>query len=241
MSAIELQNVTKQFPGGVTAVNSLSLEIASGEWLCLLGPSGGGKTTVLRLIAGLEMPTSGSIRLNGVDAARLSPHQRSVALARQEPALYPQRTVESNLRFGAAALTEARFRAVVDGLELGSLLAAYPGRLSGGQRQRVSLGRALLRGASIVLLDEPLAQLDTEARIEIRARLPLLRGSPAPTIVHVTHDRDEAHGLADRVALLEGGHLRRAGPVAEILQQRGSLPADSFHGVDRGRSGDLTG
>jgi ABC-type sugar transport system ATPase subunit len=240
MTEIELHGVSKVFGTGITAVEQVSLRIAAGEWLCLLGPSGCGKTTLVRLIAGLEVPTSGNLFLNGCDAARLAPHQRRVALARQEAALYPQRTVAGNLDFGAPR-NESHRREVIEGLELEALLQAYPGQLSGGQRQRVALGRALLRGASILLLDEPLAQLDPAGRAKIRARLPLLRGTPAPTIVHVTHDLDEAQCLADRVALLECGRLQCAGPVAEILPRRGTLPADTFPGVDWGRPDDPSG
>jgi len=218
MSSIEFRAVTKDYPGGVRAVEDLTLSVASGEWLLLVGPSGGGKTTVLRLIAGLESPTAGTLWIDGIDAATLAPHRRRVALAAQEPALYPHRTAAENLAFGARP-EPGHLGEVVEALGLGPFLTAYPGRLSGGQRQRVALGRALVRRAAILLLDEPLAQVDAPARAEIRARLPLLVGSPPPTIIHVTHDQDEALDLADRVALLAGGRLEQAGAVAEMLQR----------------------
>lgn len=222
MTPIVLDRLRMTFPSGVRALEEITLSIAAGEWCCVLGPSGCGKTTLLRIIAGLEMPTSGAVLLDGRNARGIAPHHRRVALARQEPALYPNRSVEQNLRFPHNP-DPVRLEAVVEGLSLGSILRSEPGKLSGGQRQRVSLARALLRSASILLLDEPLAQLDLSARLEIRERLPLLLGTPTPTIVHVTHDTDEALHLADRVVLLEGGRLLGTGSVAEMLQNHGSF------------------
>lgn len=216
MSAIELLGLTRAYPR-VQAVDDLTLSIASGEWLLLLGPSGCGKTTLLRLIAGLETPTSGTLLINHQDARNLAPHERRVALVAQEPALYPHRTVEQNLRFGCQPV-EGHLREVIVALGIDDVLSALPATLSGGQRQRVALARALVRRAAILLLDEPLAQVDAPTRAEIRGRLPLLLGTPPPTIVHVTHDQDEALDLADRVALLDGGRLVQAGSVADLLR-----------------------
>jgi ABC-type sugar transport system ATPase subunit len=227
MTRIEFCSVNKTYPGGVQALVELSWVAEPGRWFLILGPSGCGKTTLLRLIAGLEQPSCGTLLLDGIDARTLQPHQRRVALVPQESALYPNRTVEQNLTFGCSPQA-SHLAQVIEALGIGSWLRKLPGQLSGGERQRVALARALVRRPRILLLDEPLAQIDAPTRAEIRARLPLLVGAPPPTIVHVTHDQDEAIDLADGVVLLQGGRLQQSGSVADLLQNPRTPLVDAF-------------
>jgi ABC-type sugar transport system ATPase subunit len=227
MPEVALEQVGKDYPGGVRAVDELTLTVAAGELVVLVGPSGCGKTTTMRLIAGLETPTHGLIRLDGKDAQALAPSQRDVAMVFQRPAVYPHLTVRQNLAFGmelrsgggplrrllgwirSAADIEARVAETAELLSLTELLPRYPGLLSGGQQQRVALGRALVRRASLLLLDEPLASLDLPLRRELRCELHLLHRRFPATMIHVTHDPLEALSLGDRVAVLDRGRLQQ--------------------------------
>jgi ABC-type sugar transport system ATPase subunit len=233
MSEVLLEGVTKTFGGGVHAVENLSLQVAGGELLVVVGPSGSGKTTLLRLIAGLETPTRGTIRIGGKDATRLAPHQRDVAMIFQRPALYPHLNVRGNLLFGLrmrwpAGLTRSeaveRVQEFAQILGLQDVLNRWPEALSGGQQQRVALGRALVRRAAILLLDEPLGQLDTPLRLEMRRELHLLQRRLRATMIFVTHDQDEAMALGDRVAVLDRGRLQQVDRPA-VLYER---PANRF-------------
>jgi multiple sugar transport system ATP-binding protein len=228
MPEVALEHVTKVYPPNIAAVEDLTLPIADGEMLVLVGPSGCGKSTTLRLIAGLESPTSGTIRMAGKDIGHLSPHQRDVALVFQRPVLYPHRTVRDNLGFSlalrqgmtwwyrftgrgrerAATITK-RVHALAETLGLEQLLDRYPRELSGGQQQRVALGRALVRQPGVVLLDEPLSNLDAALRLELRRELHLLQRQLHATMVYVTHDPVEALSLGDRVAVMDHGRLQQ--------------------------------
>ncbi|HYT87582.1 MAG TPA: ABC transporter ATP-binding protein [Gemmataceae bacterium] len=248
MSAIALEQLTKVFPNGAVAVDRLNLQIARGELLALVGPSGCGKTTTLRLIAGLETPTQGVIRLDGRDTRRLRPDQRDVALVFQRPALYPQLTVRDNLAF-ALRLRQPGFlrrlarrlfqptaahaskREIADRvtetarlLALDNLLDRRPAQLSGGQQQRVALGRALVRRPGVLLLDEPLSNLDAPLRAELRRELHLLHRQFPATMLYVTHDPQEALTLADRVAVLQAGRLQQVDRPETVYQ----CPANRF-------------
>ena len=224
MAQVVLEGVHKTYPNGVRAVRELSLTIADGELLVLVGPSGCGKTTTLRLIAGLETPTSGTIRIDGRVVNGEPPHRRDVAMVFQRPALYPHLNVRQNLGFGLALrdggwpwasqarLMERRERVTQTAqlLELSDLLERTPNELSGGQQQRAALGRALVRKPAVFLLDEPLSNLDARLRMEMRRELLLLHRRLAATMVYVTHDQDEALTLGDRVVVLDKGVVQQA-------------------------------
>ncbi len=248
MACISLAGVAYTYPGGIKAVNDLELEVLDGELLVLLGPSGCGKSTTLRLIAGLESPANGTIRLRDREANRVPPHARDVAMLFQEEALYPHLSVRDNLGFslqarrrgwlrwrnpsGESALAlRDRILRVATQLGLAELLDRSPGSLSGGQRQRVALGRVLVRGASIWLLDEPFSHVDAQLRAELRRTLQAIhREYPATTIVYVTHDQSEALALADRVAVMNAGRVEQIGTPQEIYEQPKNRFVASFVG-----------
>lgn len=222
MVSIGLEGLAKSY-GGSWSLGPLSLDVDAGECIVLLGPSGCGKTTILRLIAGLEVPNAGRIRIDGVDVAGVPPHARGVALVTQRAVLYPHLDVQSNLLFGLhsrASLDEA-----VEAFGLGEFLQRMPWQLSGGQQQRVALAHAMLRRASIVLLDEPFANLDSASRWELLVQLPLLRRRLPFTMIIVTHEQAEAFALAGRVALLASGRLIQDGPPAELYSRPVSVSA----------------
>lgn len=215
MANVTLHQLTRTYANGVTALQPLDLQIENGEYFVVMGPSGSGKTTLLRLIAGLDTPTSGTIRIGGRDVTRLAPHPRDVAMVFQRPTVYPHLDVRSNLGFAARlrgtlkgpSLAE-RVESVAQELQVDHLLDRRADQLSGGERQRVALGRALVRQPAVLLLDEPLSQLEEGLRAELREYLHLLSRQRRTTIIHVTHDREEALFLGDRVALLDRGRLQ---------------------------------
>ena len=217
-------------------LEDLSLSVAAGECLALLGPSGCGKTTTLRLLAGLDTPDSGRILLGGDDITALPPGSRRVAMVFQSYALYPHLSVVGNLELGLrvrgvpARERESRIAAMLELLQLGELRNRRPAQLSGGQRQRVALARALLRQPRLVLLDEPMSNLDAQLREELRPELRrLLCGSGPPTL-YVTHDQQEAIGIADRLAILRGGRLQQIGTAREIYERPANLFVAGFLG-----------
>jgi ABC-type sugar transport system ATPase subunit len=238
MANIQLQNVSKVYGNGVRALTGVNLEIGDGEWLVLVGPSGCGKTTTLRLIAGLDNPSSGQIHIAGRSMSDVPPWQRDIAMVFQKPALLPSRTVRANLKFGhelrrgllgnllrrlspnhraeLARETQA-VEEVARLLGLEQVLDRKPAELSGGQLQRVALGRSLIRPASIRLLDEPLGQLDGPLRRQLRRELHLLQRQFPATIVHVTHDSEEALALGERIAVLHDGVLLQVDSAEALL------------------------
>jgi multiple sugar transport system ATP-binding protein len=234
MSAVVLERVNKAFPrpGGhaVQALHDFSLQVAERECVALLGPSGSGKTTALRLIAGLEEPTSGVISIGGISMDRVPPKDRDVAMVFQHHALYPHKTVRENFAFGLQlrkvprAEIESRVRGMAELLGLATSLDVLPAQLSGGQRQRVALGRALIRRPKVLLCDEPLSQLDAPLRAQLRAELSRLRAQLAVTVVYVTHDQAEAMMLGDRIAVIEEGKLHQVDTPQRVYQE----PADLF-------------
>jgi multiple sugar transport system ATP-binding protein len=220
VAEVVLRELGKTFPGGVVAVDRLTLQVADGEFLAIIGPSGSGKTTVLRLITGLETPTTGTVTIAGRDVSRLPPHRRDVAFAFQRPALYPFLSVRDNLLFPKRRPgAQEHLAEVVRVLHLEELLDRRPGELSGGQQQRVVLGRALLRRPAIFLLDEPLAHLDPPLRLEMRRDLHLLQRRLRATICYVTHDQDEAMSLGERVAVLDRGCLLQVDRPAVLYER----------------------
>lgn len=257
MASVDLRQLTKHFAGGVRAVDQLDLHVDDGELLVLVGPSGCGKTTTLRLIAGLEQPSSGHVLIGSRRVERLPPRMRDVGLAFQQPALFPHWTVYRNLSFGLTARRGSRWRRLVRRmwgagraeaellspgdidervrqtarmLGIDALLERRPTELSGGEQQRVALGRALVCRPSVLLLDEPLSHLDGPLAEQMRWELGQLhRGHPVTTI-HVTHDQALALALADRVAVMNAGRILQVGTPAEVYDAPATITVAGFFG-----------
>ncbi|HEY8472911.1 MAG TPA: ABC transporter ATP-binding protein [Natronosporangium sp.] len=239
MTAVALKDVTKVFPDGTVAVDRLSLEVADGEFMVLLGPSGCGKSTVLRIIAGLEEPTSGEVLLNGTPANDLAPRERGVSMVFQDYALYPHMSVNDNIGFPlrlAGVDPEPRQERIGDvaaALGIGDVLGRRPNQLSGGQRQRVAMGRAIIRQPRLFLMDEPLSNLDSGLRAELRAEISSLTRELGVSTVYVTHDQAEALTMADRVAILRKGVLQDVGTPTQVYNRPATLYVAAFLGNPR--------
>jgi multiple sugar transport system ATP-binding protein len=236
--AISLQEVTKVYGRGVTAVNRLSLDIAPGEFVVLLGPSGCGKSTVLRLIAGLEEPTSGQVLLDGVDADDLAPGERKLAMVFQHYALYPTMTGRQNIGFPLKieAPNEdpaPRVEEAARTLGIQDLLDRLPAHLSGGEQQRIAMGRAIVRRPSTFLMDEPLSNLDAKLRNRLRAEIATLTRHLGVTTLYVTHDQAEAMSLGDRVAVMRDGVIQQTGTAREVYQLPNHVFVAAFVGTPR--------
>jgi multiple sugar transport system ATP-binding protein len=236
LAAIQLEQVSKVYPGGVQAVREVDLGIRSGEFMVLVGPSGCGKSTLLRMIAGLEEVTSGSIRIGDRDITNISPRDRDVAMVFQNYALYPHMSVEGNLGYGLRMRkmdkTEIKQRVgdVAQLLGLESLLDRKPAALSGGQRQRVAMGRAIVREPHAFLMDEPLSNLDAKLRVGMRAELARLHDRLGITTVYVTHDQVEAMTLGQRVAVMRDGILQQADTPQNLYRNPTNLFVAAFIG-----------
>lgn len=255
MAEVEIRAVSKAFKGA-PAISDLSLKVGDGEFVALLGPTGAGKTTTLRLVAGLEMPDSGSIRIDGRDVTADAPADRDVAFVFQQYSLYPHLTVFENMAFALRApirrVAEAEIRAKVEEvarlLHIETKLQNKATQLSGGQMQRVAIGRALVRSPSIYLMDEPLSSLDAKLRGEMRLELKRIQTDLGATILYVTHDQTEAMTMASRIGVIEGGRLLQIGTPREIYENPVNahvaarlgqpainlLPADIFAGAPSG-------
>ena len=235
MATIGLDRLVKRW-GGFTALDELSLEIADRELLVLLGPSGCGKTTTMRIVAGLEDPTSGEIRIDGVRVNDVPARDRDLAMVFQNYGLYPHMTVAENIGYPlkvrgvARAERDTRVRAAAEKVELAQLLERRPAQLSGGQRQRVALARAIVRTPRLFLMDEPLSNLDAKLRTSMRAELKHLQRELATTTIYVTHDQIEAMTLADRIVILNGGKLQQQGAPAEIYARPANVFVAGFIG-----------
>ncbi|MER3455485.1 MAG: sugar ABC transporter ATP-binding protein [candidate division GAL15 bacterium] len=231
MAEVSLENLHKRF-GHVVAVRDLSLQVAEGEFVVLLGPSGCGKTTVLRILAGLETPDRGRVRIGGRDVTRLPPGRRDIGMVFQSYALFPHMRVFDNVAFGLRMRgvpepeQRRRVEEVAELLQIRDLLDRWPAQLSGGQRQRVAVARALVVRPQVLLMDEPLSNLDALLRLHFRAELKRLQREVGSTTVYVTHDQVEAMSLGDRVAVVRDGRLVQFGPPAEIYHD----PVDRFVG-----------
>jgi multiple sugar transport system ATP-binding protein len=231
MARIQLENVSKQF-GVHTALTDFTLDVADGEFFVLLGPAGAGKTTTLRLIAGLDKPTSGSIHINEQDVREWGPAERDTALVLQQYSLYPRLTVRDNLSFPLRSrvrrMNEADIAARIDyaakTLRIGHLLDRKTDRLSGGEMQRVSIGRAIVRNPQVFLMDEPLSALDAKLRESLRGELKDLQVKLGATFIFVTHDQVEAMTMGDRIGVLNNGRIIQVGTPTEIYNN----PRDTF-------------
>jgi len=232
MGEVRFDDVTKVFDGGAMAVDALDLTIGDGELLVLVGPSGCGKTTALRMVAGLETPTSGTIWIGDRVVNDVSPANRDIAMVFQNYALYPHMNVERNIGFPLerrkVPKDERRRRVaeVAEMLDLTPLLRRKPAQLSGGQRQRVAMGRALSREPAAFLLDEPLSNLDAKLRIELKQ----LHARVGRTMIYVTHDQVEAMTLGDRIAVMDHGRLQQLGRPTDIYERPANLFVATFIG-----------
>ena len=256
MADVRLDTIGKTYPGGVRAVDGVSLEIADGEFIVLVGPSGCGKSTTLRMIAGLESITDGNLFINGKQVNNLAARDRDIAMVFQDYALYPHMSVGQNLSFGLLRRRQypSLLRSLISGsyrrsrheesasirkrvqdaatvLGLSDLLERRPRELSGGQRQRVALGRAIVRDPSVFLLDEPLSNLDAKLRGEMRTELRRLHRQLGATMVHVTHDQEEAMTLGDRLLVMKDGVVQQCGPPAQLYEQPANRFVASFIGT----------
>ena len=230
MARIRLQSVTKRF-GDLAAIDDLSLDIADGELLVLLGPTGAGKTTTLRIVAGLERPDAGRVEIGGEDVSSEPPAVRDVAFVFQQYSLYPHLTVYDNLAFPlrspARRLPEHQVRKRVQDvaalLHIDGKLGNKATRLSGGEMQRVAIGRALVRAPAIYLMDEPLSSLDAKLRAELRLELKRIQVELGATILYVTHDQIEAMTMASRIGVIAEGRLVQIGTPREIYERPDNL------------------
>ena len=237
-SAIVASGIDKSF-GSIEALKGLELDVPEGAFFVLLGPSGAGKTTTLRVIAGLEKPDSGTVHLNGLDATKATPSERDLAMVFQSYALYPKRTAAENMasplkarRLPKAEIAE-RVQRVAALLHIERLLERRPGQLSGGEQQRVALGRALVREPRAFLMDEPLTNLDLKLRVEMRTELTRIHRSMERTFLYVTNDQVEAMSMADQVAVLREGSVQQVGTPGEIYDRPANRWVGTFVGSPR--------
>jgi multiple sugar transport system ATP-binding protein len=239
VATVALKDVMKVFADGTVAVDRVNLDVGQGEFMVLLGPSGCGKSTLLRMVAGLEDPTSGAIIMDGELANDLPPRERGVAMVFQDFALYPHMTVGENIGFPlrlSGIEPEPRAEQVAEvasALGIGDVLARKPGQLSGGQRQRVAMGRAIVRRPKLFLMDEPLSNLDSGLRAELRAEISGLVRELGVTTIYVTHDQAEALTMADRVAILRKGVLQDVGTPTQVYGRPATLYVAAFLGSPR--------
>ena len=235
MAEIVLSGVTKRF-GSTLAVDEVSMTIGDGEFMVFVGPSGGGKSTTLRMIAGLETVSDGQIHIGPREVTRLQPKDRNVAMVFQNYALYAHKNVYDNLGFGLKVRgtpkeeIEQRVRRAADLLGIGELLERKPKQLSGGQMQRVALGRALVRDPEVFLLDEPLSNLDAKMRVRMREEIGKLHSATGTSMVYVTHDQIEAMTLGDRIAVMKDGRVQQIGRPLEIYDHPVNMFVANFIG-----------
>ncbi|EHK64695.1 ABC transporter ATP-binding protein [Achromobacter arsenitoxydans] len=235
MASVTLQGIQKAY-SHFQAVRSLDLNIQDGEFVVLLGPSGCGKTTTLNMIAGLDTPTGGEIRIADRRVDQVPPHRRNVAMVFQSIALYPHMTVRENIGFPLrmqkmpAAQVRARVDQAASLLRVESMLDRKPYQLSGGQRQRVAIGRAVVRNPDLFLFDEPLSSLDAKLRTDMRVELKRLHRTLQATFIYVTHDQVEAMTLADRIAVMSGGNLLQFADPDTIYRRPANMEVADFIG-----------
>lgn len=238
MSRVQLTGVTKAFDD-LTALDEVTLDVEDGSFFVLLGPSGAGKTTTLRVIAGLEQPDDGEVAFDGAPAGTATPAERDVAMVFQSYALYPKQTVAQNIasplraRHVDSAEIDKRVEEVAALLRIDHLLQRHPGQLSGGEQQRVALGRALVREPRAFLMDEPLTNLDVKLRVEMRAELTRLHRHVGRTFIYVSNDQAEAMAMADRIAVLDHGRIQQVGTPEEVYDRPVNRFVATFVGSSR--------
>jgi putative spermidine/putrescine transport system ATP-binding protein len=229
MHGLQIEDLQKAY-GNLMVVSGLNLVVGQGEMVALLGPSGCGKSTTLRMVAGFVEPSGGRITLNGVDISRMPPHRRDTGMVFQSYALFPHMTVAANVGFGLEMRRipnperSARVAAALDMVRLTSLADRMPRQLSGGQQQRVALARALAVNPALLLLDEPLSNLDAKLRAEVQHEIRSLQQRLGLTTLIVTHDQEEALTMADRLVVMESGRIRQTGTPRELYE----TPSDTF-------------
>ena len=234
---ITVQGLTKRF-GPLEVVSNVGFSIEEGEMFTLLGPSGCGKTTLLRLIAGFYAPDEGEVQFDGRVINDLPPHERGIGMVFQNYALWPHMTVYENAAYGlklrkvAPAEIGERIRSVLEKVKLGEMGDRYPGQLSGGQQQRVALARALVLNPKMLLLDEPLSNLDAKIRIQVRAEIRKLQKELGITTVYVTHDQEEALTLSDRIAVFNKGKVLQIGPPKSLYERPQNRFVADFIGIN---------
>lgn len=237
MAFLEINNVRKVFAGQAPAVDNFHLQVERGEFVSFLGPSGCGKTTTLRMVAGFELPTAGTIRLDGADITNKPPNQRNVGMVFQSYALFPNMTVAENVGFGLMirkrpkAEIEKRAADLLNLIHLPDKGKNYPYQLSGGQQQRVALARALAIEPQVLLLDEPLSALDAKIRDELRGEIRRIQQQLGITTIYVTHDQQEAMALSDRVVVMSKGVMEQVGTPFEIYNYPTTQFVASFVGT----------
>jgi len=236
MAYLTLKGINKIYPNGFHAVHDFNLEIEKGEFIVFVGSSGCGKSTTLRMIAGLENISSGELLINGAYANDLGPREREIAMVFQSYALYPQMTVYDNLAFGLSLqgvdedVIEEKVTRVAKILGLTDYLDRMPRALSGGQRQRVAVGRAIIRKVGIFLMDEPLSNLDAKQRVTMRAEIAQIHRETGATTIYVTHDQIEAMTLADRIVIMKAGYVQQVGTPYELYFEPVNLFVAGFIG-----------
>ena len=236
MAYLTLKGINKIYPNGFHAVHDFNLEIEKGEFVVFVGSSGCGKSTTLRMIAGLENISSGELLINGEYANDRSPREREVAMVFQSYALYPQMSVYDNLAFGLSLqgidedVIDQRVKRVAGILGLTDYLDRMPRALSGGQRQRVAVGRAIIRKVGIFLMDEPLSNLDAKQRVTMRAEIAQIHRETGATTIYVTHDQIEAMTLADRIVIMKNGYIQQVGTPYDLYYEPVNLFVAGFIG-----------
>jgi multiple sugar transport system ATP-binding protein len=235
MAAVDVRKVEK-FYGSVKVLHGVSIDIQDGEFVVLVGPSGCGKSTLLRMIAGLEEINAGEIAIGGRVVNTVPPKDRDIAMVFQNYALYPHMTVQQNMAFSLKLakapknVIEERVNQAADILGLREYLARYPRQLSGGQRQRVAMGRAIVRDPQVFLFDEPLSNLDAKLRVQMRTEIKELHQRLKTTSIYVTHDQIEALTMADRIVVMQGGHVEQVGAPLELYDHPANLFVAGFIG-----------
>ncbi len=237
MADVELRSLVKTYPGAHTrATDDVSLSIADGEFMVLLGPSGCGKTTLLRAVAGLELPDSGQVVIGGRDVTYLEPRHRRLSMVFQSYAVFPHKKVRDNIGFGlkvrgvAAEDIRRKVEWAAEMLQLTDYLDRYPAKLSGGQRQRVAVARAIVVESDVLLMDEPLSNLDALLRLSFRADLKKLVAELGRTTIYVTHDQVEALSLGDRVAVMKDGRVTQCDSPTDVYDNPASVFVGGFLG-----------
>ena len=229
MAELSLRNIAKRY-GSTTVLENVSLDVADGEFIVLVGPSGCGKSTLLRMIAGLEEISGGDLDIGGRRTNDIPPQKRDISMVFQSYALFPHMNVRNNITFGPRvrredpAATDKALGRAAGILNLGDYLGRTPGQLSGGQRQRVAMGRSIVRNPKVFLFDEPLSNLDAKLRVQMRTEIKALHQKLGTTIVYVTHDQIEAMTMADRIVVMNAGHIEQIGTPLELYDR----PANTF-------------